>query len=203
MLKKFTILTLVASSALLLVACGNHSASTDSSSQKDKSASVSRAKAKASSKAKAVSESNAKASSAAASSKAAASSSAKAASESQAAASSSAAASSTAAASSSAAASSAAVASSQAAAKSEVGLNSPRSEITAAEVANHLRPLSWEPIKNADQAVAYLNSKLGDHGWFVSHGSVGMSAPIYFSLDATDGSYPIQQVFATGQYQNL
>lgn len=98
-MKKLTIVTIIATSALLLAACGNHAASKDSTSSKDKSASVSKAKAKA------VSESKAKASS-----EAAASAKAKAESESQAAASSSAAASARAAASSAAKSSSQATA---------------------------------------------------------------------------------------------
>lgn len=103
-------LTVVASSALMLAACGNNNSDKDTSSASDKSVSVAKAKstaktkASSSAKAKAASESHAKA--------VAASQAASAAASSQAAASSAAA--------SSAAAASAAAASSQAAAKAAV-----------------------------------------------------------------------------------
>ncbi|GKQ42215.1 hypothetical protein RD055328_01380 [Companilactobacillus sp. RD055328] len=67
------------------------------------------------------------------------------------------------------------------------------------EAENGNMPIDSDPIKNADQAVAYLITQKGDHNWFVTHGSAGMSSPIYWTIDGDNGERWI--VYADGRIE--
>lgn len=83
----------------------------------------------------------------------------------------------------------------------KTGLNQSRDEITNQEKQNGNRPLSWEPIKSAQQAEALMTKKYGNKGWTTSHGTVAMSSPIYFSEQDSDGN--IYMVYATGDIKPM
>lgn len=81
------------------------------------------------------------------------------------------------------------------------GLDQSREVITAQETANGNKPLSFEPIQFAAQAEALLTKNYGDKGWTTAHGSVGLSSPIYFSVNSNDGQTLV--VYATGQVKPM
>ncbi len=81
------------------------------------------------------------------------------------------------------------------------GLNQSRDEITNQEKQNGNRPLSWEPIKSAQQAEALMTKKYGNKGWTTSHGTVAMSSPINFSEQDSEGN--IYTVYATGDIKPM
>lgn len=41
-------------------------------------------------------------------------------------------------------------------------------------------------LESADDAVNYLNQKIGPHNWFVGHGTKNISTPVYWSIFADD-----------------
>lgn len=51
-------------------------------------------------------------------------------------------------------------------------------QIAIEEAQNNNKPLSWEPIQNAQDAEKLMKQKYGDQGWATVHGSVGISSPI-------------------------
>lgn len=79
---------------------------------------------------------------------------------------------------------------------STTGANQSRDAITKEEQDAGNQPLSWEPIKNAQQTESYMMQKYGDKGWTTSHGTVGMSSPIYFTEQDSSGNAYV--VYATG-----
>lgn len=79
---------------------------------------------------------------------------------------------------------------------STTGASQSRDTITKEEQDAGNQPLSWEPIKNAQQAESYMTQKYGDKGWTTSHGTVGMSSPIYFTEQDSSGN--MYMVYATG-----
>ena len=72
-----------------------------------------------------------------------------------------------------------------------------RRDISAAETANHFQPLDWEPVQSAQDAETMLTAQLGDLGWHTVSGTVAISAPIQFVVEAADGTTKI--VTAAGQ----
>lgn len=72
-----------------------------------------------------------------------------------------------------------------------------RSDISKAETANRFQPLEWEPVQSASDAEALLTTKFGERGWHTISGTVAISAPIQFVVEATDGTTKI--VTAAGQ----
>lgn len=63
-----------------------------------------------------------------------------------------------------------------------------REDITAAEIKNNLQPLDWEPVKTAKAAEQLLTDQLGDLGWQTQSGTVAVSAPLQFVVQASDGT---------------
>ena len=70
-------------------------------------------------------------------------------------------------------------------------------QIAIEEAQNNNRPLSWEPIQNAQDAEKLMKQKYGDQGWSTVHGSIGISSPIYFTEMNSQGQQYI--VLATGE----
>lgn len=70
-------------------------------------------------------------------------------------------------------------------------------QIAIEEAQNNNKPLSWEPVQNAQDAENLMKQKYGNQGWTTVHGSVGISSPIYFTEMNNKGQQYI--VLATGE----
>ncbi|MHA5130491.1 hypothetical protein R5P67_01525 [Oenococcus oeni] len=68
--------------------------------------------------------------------------------------------------------------------------------------ANGKEPLSTDRVKNANEAVNYLNDHVLDADWTVSSGTVGMSTPISFSVNNIDNG-DMYVVYADGHVTKM